>query len=106
MTSPVRRERRVLRWRPGLDLVNLGLLVLGAVVVKALWQDGTLESWLPPEWRSVLRWSVAGLLGLLFILDIVGRFADLVDGLRTGEQGGSGEPPDRGSGVPTIPGQG
>jgi hypothetical protein len=89
---------RGLRWRPGLDLVNLGLLLLGAIVVKVLWEDGTLQSWLPTEWRSGLRWGVAGLLALLFILDVVGGFDDLVEGLRRSEKSRPREPPDRGSG--------
>jgi hypothetical protein len=91
MTLRVPEKRRVFRWRPGLDLVNLGLLLLGAIVLKVLWEDGTLESWLPLEWRSGLRWTVAGLLAVLFILDVVGGFADLVDGPRRGGKRGGGE---------------
>jgi len=98
MTSRFRSQRRGVRWRPGLDLVNLGLLALGAIVLRVLWEDGVLQSWLPPAWWSVLRWSVAALLALVFILDVVGGFHDLIDGVRRGEKGRIGRPPDRGPG--------
>ena len=40
MSLRVRPKNLGRRWRPGLDLVNLGVLLLGAIVVRALWSNG------------------------------------------------------------------
>ena len=98
MSLRVRPKNLGRRWRPGLDLVNLGVLLLGAIVVRALWSNGALTGWLPSAWQPVLRWSVVGLLGVLFVLDVVAGLDDLLDGFRRGGQRRTEKPPDRGSG--------
>ena len=53
------------RWRPGLDLANLGLLILGAIVLKALWNTQALDAWFSNEVGAAARWMAAGLVALL-----------------------------------------
>lgn len=81
------------RWRPGLDVVNLGLLVLGALALYALWAGGTIQRWVPAPWYQAIRGSVTILLGIVLMLDVVGGFHDLSDGIRRGSQNRSNERP-------------
>ena len=72
------------RWRPGLDLANLGLLILGAIVVKAVWDTKVLDRWLSTETSAAVRWIVAGLVALMGLLDVFGGIGELGDGIRRG----------------------
>jgi hypothetical protein len=92
----VTQVRRTRRWRPGLDLVNLGLLILGAIVLSVLWTGGTIQRWIPDPWYPALRWSTAILFGLALVLDVVFGVDLLIDGVRRGSQNRAGDPPGEG----------
>jgi|GEM_PF-5579526 len=85
-----RRKWPGTHWRPGLDLLNLGLLVVAAIVVKFLWTNETIRAWLPERLHAAVRWSVVALVALGLVLDVVGGFAELWEGVRRGASGRKG----------------
>lgn len=80
----LRRKWRGPRWRPGLDLANLGLLVLAAIGVKALWDTKVLERWLSAELHAAVLWSAGVLVALWCLLDVLDGLMAFRKGVRRG----------------------
>jgi hypothetical protein len=83
----LRRKWSGRRWRPGLALANLGLLLLGAIVVKALWDEEVLQDMVSGHWRGVIRWGAVDIVVLVAVLDVCDGLGALRDGVRRGMRG-------------------